>query len=629
MAARQGVPPPPPPAPQVPPRDATPQAAPIGTGRISGLVVSDDSIRKPLRKATVTITASEIRGSRTETADDAGRFVFTALPMGRYSMSAQKSGYVRSQYGAKRVGQTSGETVSLAEGQRLDDITITLPRAAVMTGVVSDANARPLVGVRLTMLQYRFTNGQRVLGPATSAEGMTASTTDDRGMYRLYGLSPGDYVIVAQPANGAMNDVYPMTRADIQWAQQQVQRASMGTTATAGFVAPGAAQAQTPAPAPAQTVGYAPVYYPGTPDPRGASTVTLSAGEERAGLDFALPLVATARIEGTIVDPTGRGQREMPISLSAEGQPQGIGSASIVRTTGDGKFTAIGVPPGHYLLTTRTIPAPPPPPPPPPGAAAMAMPVPAVLAGGSNETMWAMTEIDVDGHDVTGVVLNLQPGMTAAGRIAFEATTMSVPQDMSPVRLTLSPVSPSPGLPASSSTAAVQQDGSFLFKGLTPGTYRLSAALGAAGRGGGPSASWTLKSAVVNGRNATDLPIVIKPNDQLTIAVTFSDRPAEISGKLLDASGRPATSYSIVIFSADQAYWGLQSRRTAQLRPQDDGQFLVSNLPAGDYYLSAVTHVESNDMADPGFFEQLVPASLRITLAEGEKKVQDLKLAGG
>ena len=59
-------------------------------------------------------------------------------------------------------------------------------------------------------------------------------------------------------------------------------------------------------PAAAQTVGYSSVYYPGTVDPLAASVVSLSAGEERTGINFSLQMVPTARLEGTVVDPDGR-----------------------------------------------------------------------------------------------------------------------------------------------------------------------------------------------------------------------------------------------------------------------------------------------------------------------------------
>ena len=45
--------------------------------------------------------------------------------------------------------------------------------------------------------------------------------------------------------------------------------------------------------------------------------------------------------------------------------------------------------------------------------------------------------------------------------------------------------------------------------------------------------------------------------------------------------------------------------------------------------MCAVTDLEPGDLYDPVFLEQLIPGSFKISLAEAEKKVQDLKLAGG
>jgi hypothetical protein len=45
--------------------------------------------------------------------------------------------------------------------------------------------------------------------------------------------------------------------------------------------------------------------------------------------------------------------------------------------------------------------------------------------------------------------------------------------------------------------------------------------------------------------------------------------------------------------------------------------------------LVAVTDVEPGEWFDPDFLEQLAAASMRITLSDGEKKTQDLRLAGG
>jgi hypothetical protein len=51
-------------------------------------------------------------------------------------------------------------------------------------------------------------------------------------------------------------------------------------------------------------------------------------------------------------------------------------------------------------------------------------------------------------------------------------------------------------------------------------------------------------------------------------------------------------------------------------------------LPAGDYYVCALTDLDPSDLYDPAFLDQLAPVSFKITLADGEKKVQNLKLGG-
>jgi hypothetical protein len=44
---------------------------------------------------------------------------------------------------------------------------------------------------------------------------------------------------------------------------------------------------------------------------------------------------------------------------------------------------------------------------------------------------------------------------------------------------------------------------------------------------------------------------------------------------------------------------------------------------------NALTDVDSNDLYDPAFLESLIRAATRVTLADGEQKIQNLKLTGG
>jgi hypothetical protein len=60
-----------------------------------------------------------------------------------------------------------------------------------------------------------------------------------------------------------------------------------------------------------------------------------------------------------------------------------------------------------------------------------------------------------------------------------------------------------------------------------------------------------------------------------------------------------------------------------------DGRFTITGLPAGEYYIAALTDLNASEMYEPSFLASIVPAAITVTLGDGEKKVQDLKLAGG
>jgi len=72
--------------------------------------------------------------------------------------------------------------------------------------------------------------------------------------------------------------------------------------------------------------------------------------------------------------------------------------------------------------------------------------------------------------------------------------------------------------------------------------------------------------------------------------------------------------------------WAWQSRRIQAARPSSDGKFTFRNLPAGDYLLGAATEVEQYQWFERAFLTELSPASAKVTLGEGERKVQGIQL---
>jgi hypothetical protein len=147
----------------------------------------------------------------------------------------------------------------------------------------------------------------------------------------------------------------------------------------------------------------------------------------------------------------------------------------------------------------------------------------------------------------------------------------------------------------------------------------------------GATSKWTLQSASSNTQNVIDKPFEVRPSENVEgLVLTFTDRPTEVSGTLIDSANRPAAEYFVMMFSADRSLWTPRSRAVrAPVRADSTGKFTIAGLPAGDYYICALPDFEQSTLYDPSFLEQLVPGSIKISLGEGEKRKQDLRLAGG
>lgn len=649
-------------------RDAV-QAPVAGTGMILGQVITGDA-GTPVRRARVNLSGAELRGQRSTVTDDEGRFVFTQLPAGRYTMTASKAGFVSIAYGAKAAGR-AGTPIQLEDGQKIDSKPIAIPKGGVVTGIVLDEYGEPSPGTQVRALRMVMRTGEKRL------ESAGTSSTDDRGMYRIYGLQPGQYVVTAQPRNTGLAALQTTVAAEIEAAMQQMQTAmgrggagmGGGGMAGQGGRAAGAGrggqlgdllqglgggrgqqmleQLQQQLDPDGQTsVGYAPVFYPGTTSPSGATMVEIVVGQERYGVDFQLQLVSTSLVSGVLAGVDGAPPAGAQVTLSPVDTLPGLpGATQTVRANQTGEFSFRNVTPGQYRVTARAQVREPV----APGEAV----VPAVAAGGRGgqggrggrggapvEVLWAQAEVSVDGRDLAGVALQLQQGMTVSGRIAFDGTKLLAPTDLSSVRITLASVGAQDGEFGGPAPATVDASGRFTIKGVPPGKYSLrgNAPAGTGGPGvgaggalaAGGSGNWILRSAVAGGRDTLDFPLEIGPNMNVTDAVvTFADRTTELTGVLQDSQGAATSDYSIIVFPTDTQFWVPQSRRIQSVRPSTDGRYTVRNLPPGDYAIAAVTDVEPGEWYDPAFLQQLVNASMRISLAAGDRKTQDIRLSGG
>jgi protocatechuate 3,4-dioxygenase beta subunit len=574
-------------------RDGGVVVPPAGTAAIGGTLVTADATAAPIRRARVNLTNADRTFARTVVTDDTGRFQFVDLAAGRYMLDAAKGAWLAAAYGAKRPGR-AGTPIALADGQRLTTLTLRMWRGAVVTGTVRDELGRPAPGITVVALQPTMRGEiETLLTPGASA----VATTNELGVYRTYGLPPGEVVVIASSMRAIENtgtDYRPMADGDVD---RLLGNPSLSLPRQ-------------------RPMSVAQVFHPSTTDPASATRVTLAAGDERSGIDIVLRAVPTSMIDGTVTGPTGAPWPGAQVILTSRG-PQlsgGTGVNGLFRATTDpaGRYRFNAILPGVYSLECAALATPM-----PPAAPAAAGVVEHVHPPDNADTLWARAEVNVAGRDLQ-IPLVLQPAMSVKGRIAIDsATTAPRPAGLS---LRLEHVGQGMGTLLNSTIAIAPGTTEFSIMGVTPGRYRLTLSAAATG-------PWIATSSVARGRDTLDVPLEIGPAEHVTDwVVTISDRPSELTGRITDAAGAPQPDHFIVVFSAERTFWRPPSRRVVQTRPGVDGRFSVRGLPAGDYFLAALTDVDASDLASAVFLEQLVPAAIRIPLGDGERKVQDVRV---
>ena len=278
--------------------------------------------------------------------------------------------------------------------------------------------------------------------------------------------------------------------------------------------------------------------------------------------------------------------------------------------------------PGSYRLVARAVAEP-----------STAAPAPGTLItpGPRGASIWAVRELTIVGADVDGVGLTLEAGISVSAR-SDSRVSRSSHRWISPVRVSLEDPAlrlMRPGTPISAHHvhAAGVRPRRWIVHDRQPRARHLPVFIGGTGI---DSASWWPRSAITGERDLLDGLIEIgRETSMAPVVVTFSDRRSELSGTLQAQTGTPASDVFVIAYAADRKFWGPHARRVQAVRPGVDGRFAIKDLPPGDYLLAALTDVDQDEWQDMAFLEGLVPASIKVTIAEGEKKVQDLRIAGG
>jgi protocatechuate 3,4-dioxygenase beta subunit len=359
--------------------------------------------------AEVTDSPSDNRTVAKTTTDDEGNYRLTGLATGRLTITPMARAFV---VAANDTFKQPGQTVNVAENESITKIDFALVRGGVITGRITDLEGQPIIAERVSVLAKGDSGENRLVSFLPGRK----NQTDDRGVYRIYGLGPGSY------------------------------RVSAGQAAAGGggvnIVGMGGSQ-------------YAKTFYPGVTEESKATVIEIGEGTEVTSIDITLGKSDRGfSVSGRVVDS----ESDKPVasayigysSVNAADQQLGGMSFSGIQTDANGKFRLEGIQPGHYAAFMIGI-------------------------GQENSSYSDPAPFDISDADVTGIEIKVRRGATIEGVAVIEnnadPAAAALLQSVSLIAYTSYEKSTTA---PSYSRGNINADGSFRFAGLAPGKVRIS-----------------------------------------------------------------------------------------------------------------------------------------------------------
>jgi hypothetical protein len=618
------------------------QAAGPRTGLILGRVV-DAVSGTPVPGAVVQLLRNErdeqLKIGAVSGAD--GQFVFAALPSGGFMLMARKPGYAPASTGQTRPSQhVEPAWIELKPAERRGDVTLRMWKHTAITGRVVNEAGEPLTGVQVSAYRRIFKAGRPGLD-AHDARGVT----DDRGIYRISRLVPGDYVVGVIRNQRAVpaSVIDEIKRVEQTGDKAEAERMNGELRRFATWIDPagsadsmriGTSYVDIDVPAPSIRADgvyiYSSLYYPGTPALSAARVLSLGS-DELPGIDLTLRATRSVPVSGVLMEGD-KPAANFPVRLVPEGTQalsgDWAGPQITTMTDARGRYTFPLVPAGAYRVSAfraqpawfeataimfgeegggavlSTFEA-------PPAAEAPVLP-----------TRFASVDITVGDRPVDAPMLSLAAGVKVTGRVTFAGATKPPPPDRlkSLVVVFESADGRTSGMDFET-TGKVDERGNFESVELPPGRYLLRTH---------PLPGWTIASAMVNGRDASVTPFELGSTALGGVDIRFTDQPSVVGGSVMNDAGADDRGLRVVVlFPADRAGWvdyGDTPRRLAEQTPDGSGAFEIRGIPPGDYFIAAIFSDGLRDWRDPATLERLSRQANRIRVAAGDRQSVSLKV---
>lgn len=233
--------------------------------------------------------------------DQEGIYRISNVPAGTYDIMVVAPAYVNPEVA---VG-ARGKSVIVAEDENVENINFSLVRGGVITGKITDSDGRPLVQQNV----YVFRAADFQQQPMRPVFPTGTVQTDDRGIYRVFGLAAGRYKIASGRGDDTTSGTYEPSR-----------------------------------------VVYKQVFHPDTTDQTKATIIEVREGGETANVDITLGApIQTFSVSGRVIDA----EKSLPVPnvrfflQRRSGERYEFSDLSAVSNV-QGDFVAEGLQPGKY-----------------------------------------------------------------------------------------------------------------------------------------------------------------------------------------------------------------------------------------------------------------------------------------
>lgn len=527
-------------------------------GVITGRVITEDG--QPIPHAIVSISGVSGRAKQThvsrETADDDGNFVADGLQAIPYLVSAWAPGYVPASDGAVLNPFELGEARFVLVGEF---VTVKLIRGGVITGRVTNDAGEPVIDAPVKATRVRDETGRSTSVDVGSAHLWTRKT-DDRGVYRIYGLAPGSYIVAAGGSDASSSRPTPFAGRTTTYHPSSTRDAATLVNVSSGLVATGI------------DIRY-----------RGESGFAIS-----------------GKIHGAPGTTSATTQTSTTIFLRSPTIGETIEKTYSQSTNNQNGYAFYGVPNGEYEVIA--------------GNDGM---------DGENGVASTPRRVIVRGADVTGVDLTLVPNATVSGMVVVvkadsgalecknhresypeEIIVRARRDDPAEKRERLLPLFLGYGL------GIPDHKGVFTIRDLKPGRHRIEMEL--------PDETWYLKAMAMTGSKPAIDPrarLTVKSGDKLNgLTLTIAAGAAMLKGKITVAENTKLPTRLHVYLLPAEAEAIDDVLRFAETSVEADGAFTFTHLAPGKYFVvaRAIPDAESGDKSlRPGAWEPAERKKLR------------------